>query len=579
VNPPRGDLRSSARTRLARLAALLAAAAWTAGGAAAASAVAPTPPAPVAPGAGIDRLDTHRIDAAFARYDREGSPGCAAGLVAGGRLAWARGYGLASLEQQVPNRPSTVFDLGSTSKQVTAAAVALLALDGRLALDDDVRKYVPELPDHGARITLRHLLTHTSGLRDYTDLLSFEGRREEDVTTVADALGAMARQRGVNFAPGAEFRYCNTGFFLASVVVERVSGKSLRAFAAERLFGPLGMTHTTYMDDHALVVPGRATGYAPRDGGGFRVEMSDWEQTGDGAVQSSVEDMALWASALDAGTAGGPGVARLLQEPGRLADGTPIDYGLGLFLDQHRGLRLVQHGGAWAGFRAMLARVPERGLAAVTLCNVASADTGTLALAVLDAALDAGPAPPPPPPAPVAADAAVLVPLAGTYVNEHLGEVAKVLTAGGTLRVDGLGLDGDLVAEGAGRFRSKGERLAIEFEPGGAALRVRAPGYGPRPARFDRVAAAAKPGPQVLADFTGSYVSAETGPPWLVRLAAGTLRLVLPAGDTAELEPLSDDLFSAEWGLVRFRRDATGRVTALSFTDRGLVDLTLRRAS
>jgi CubicO group peptidase (beta-lactamase class C family) len=152
----------------------------------------------------------------------------------------------------------------------------------------------------------------------------------------------IALQRGLNFEPGTEFRYCNTGFFLASLLVERASGRSLRAFATERLFAPLGMTHTLFMDEHTLVVPGRATAYEPRDGGGFRVAMSDWEQTGDGGVQSSIEEMALWATALDAGTVGGRALTELLETPGRLKDGTPLEYGLGLFLDTHRGLRLVR---------------------------------------------------------------------------------------------------------------------------------------------------------------------------------------------------------------------------------------------
>ncbi len=524
------------------------------------------------------RIDARRVDTAFAEYARAGSPGCATGLVEDGRLTWSRAYGLASLEQEVPNRPTTVFDLGSTSKQVTAAAVALLVRDGRLGLDEDVRRLIPEVPDYGRVITVRHLLTHTSGLRDYTDLLAFEGHREEDVTTVADALRAIALQRGLNFEPGTEFRYCNTGFFLASLLVERATGRSLGAFAAERFFKPLGMSHTLYMDEHTLVVPGRATAYETRAGGGFQVAMSDWEQIGDGGVQSSVEDLALWAAALDAGTVGGRALTDLLETPGRLQDGTPLGYGLGLFLDTHRGLRLVQHAGAWAGFRAMLLRVPERRLAVITLCNVGSADTTRLSLAVLDAALDARPAPPPGAPPAVAVDAARLRALAGLYVNEHLGEVARVAISGAGLRVEGLGVDGELVPEGGDRFRSRGERLTVAFDSAAARLEVSAAGYGPVPVVFRRVAPGAAPPPGRLAALAGSYASAEIGPAWSVRVAeGGALRLTVPAGDTADLQPVEDDLFDAGWGLVRFRRDDSGRGSGLTFTDRGLVGVTLPR--
>ena len=528
--------------------------------------------------AGAGRIDARRVDAAFAEYARAGSPGCATGLVEDGRLAWSRAYGLASLEQAVPNRPSTVFDLGSTSKQVTAAAVALLVREGRLGLDDDVRRLIPEVPDYGRVITVRHLLTHTSGLRDYTDLLSFEGRREEDVTTVADALRVIARQRGLNFEPGAEFRYCNTGFFLASLLVERATGQRLGAFAAERLFAPLGMRHTLYMDEHTLVVPGRATAYEPRAGGGFQVAMSDWEQVGDGGVQSSVEEMALWAAALDAGTIGGRALTDLLETPGRLQDGTPLGYGLGLFLDTHRGLRLVQHAGAWAGYRAMLLRVPERRLAVITLCNVGSADTTRLSLAVLDAALDARPAPPPAASPAAAVDPARLRALAGLYVNEHLGEVARVAPSGDGLRVEGLGVDGELVPEGGDRFRSRGERLSVAFDADAARLEVSAAGYGPVPVGFRRVAPGAAPPPGRLAALAGSYASAEIGPAWIIGIAeGGPLRLTVPAGDAADLQPVEGDLFDAGWGLVRFRRDASGRGADLTYTGRGLVGVTLPR--
>jgi len=307
--------------------------------------------------------------------------------------------------------------------------------------------------------------------------------------------------------------------------------------------------------------------------------MSDWEQTGDGGVQSSVEEMALWAAALDAGAIGGRALTDLLETPGRLNDGTPLGYGLGLFLDTHRGLRVVQHAGAWAGFRAMLLRVPERRLAVVTLCNVGSADTSRLSLAVLDAALDAGPSPSPtaPPPA-VTVEPARLQAVAGLYVNEHLGEVAKVVAVRGALRVEGLGVDGELVPEGDDRFRSRGERLGVSFDPQGARLEVSSAGYGPVPAVFRRVAGIGSLPPEGRAALAGSYANPEIGPAWVVQVAAaGPPRLTLPAGDVADLEPVEGDLFDAGWGLVRFQRDATGRVTGLAFTDRGLVGVVLPR--
>jgi hypothetical protein len=227
----------------------------------------------------------------------------------------------------------------------------------------------------------------------------------------------------------------------------------------------------------------------------------------------------------------------------------------------------------------MLLRVPERRLAVVTLCNVGSADTTRLSLAVLDAALDAGPSPPPAAPPAATIGTARLRALAGLYLNEHLGEVAKVEAAGAGLRVDGLGVDGELVPEGVDRFRSRGERLSVDFDTDGARFEVSAAGYGPVPVVFRRAARGPAPATERLASLAGSYASPEIGPAWIVSVATGgTLRLTVPAGDVADLQPVEGDLFDTGWGLVNFQRDETGHATGLTFTNRGLVGVTLRRA-
>ncbi len=281
------------------------------------------------------------------------------GVVADGAFVYTRGYGRANLEHDVAFTPQTVFDIGSTSKQFLATAILLLVEDGKLSLDDDIRKYLPEVPDYGQPITIRHLLTHTSGLRDYITLLTLAGWQMEDVTSPAQALDLVSRQKGLDFQPGAEFAYSNTGFFLPSLIVERVSGKGLAAFAAERIFRPAGMQATRYMDDHAAVVPGRATGYEPA-GTGFRVALSNWEQLGDGAVQTSIADLLKWDANFYAPTVGGARLVQALQTPGRLASGAPIDYGLGLFVGSYRGLPTVRHGGSWAGLPRRAAAIPGR---------------------------------------------------------------------------------------------------------------------------------------------------------------------------------------------------------------------------
>src|SRR5712671_3212067 len=239
-----------------------------------------------------DEKSAAAVDEVFGDLAKAGSPGCALGVYRGGQIIYSKGYGLANLEENVPITPESVFDIGSTSKQFTAASILLLEKQGRLSVNDDVRKYIPELPDYGQKITILHLLNHTSGLRDYLTLMELAGINTDSVTTDGDALQIIFRQKALNFAPGSDWLYSNTGFFLLSVIVKHVSGKTLREFAAENIFVPLEMTHTQYRDDHTSLIANRAMAYdAKEKGGGYRLDVSYFEQTGDGAVHTSVEDL------------------------------------------------------------------------------------------------------------------------------------------------------------------------------------------------------------------------------------------------------------------------------------------------
>jgi CubicO group peptidase (beta-lactamase class C family) len=267
--------------------------------------------------------------------------------------------------------------------------VLLLAERGRLSLDDDVRRYVPELPPHETVITLRHLLHHTSGLPNYVDLLARSGKRYEEVTTDDDALAALAGAPQLQFPPGTAFRYNDSGYFLLSLVVRRVTGCSLREFAAENLFAPLGMTDTRIVDDLTREVPGRAVPYA-RDGGAFQPVSSGWEQTGDGGVNTTVLDLAKWDANFYSGAVGGKALLAAMTSPGSLANGSPLPYAGGLFLDRFRGHRRVRHPGSWRGFCSELMRLPGRRLSVITLCNAGDAEPAALSEQIADLYLDAG---------------------------------------------------------------------------------------------------------------------------------------------------------------------------------------------
>jgi CubicO group peptidase (beta-lactamase class C family) len=353
-----------------------------------------------------DAVDTlaARVDAVMAEWSKPDSPGCAVGIVRDGGLALARGYGHADLEHGVANGPKTVFDIGSMSKQFTAAVIALLARDGKLSLDDDVRRFVPELPSYESPITIRHLLHHTSGLRDYTDLMALAGWQTDDWTTAEQALAMLVRQKELNFRPGARYLYSNSGYFLLSIIAARAGGQPFPDLARERIFAPLGLSSTHVHADHRQIVKDRAVGYS-RQGDRWTIAMSGWEQTGDGSVLTTVEDLARWVRNFDDPTVGGAALVDELLRKGRLATGEEIPYAGGLRHGTYRGLATVGHNGSWAGYRASLLRFPSEKTAVIVLCNAENAGPARIATRIADVALAArlGPAPAPSPTAAPAA--------------------------------------------------------------------------------------------------------------------------------------------------------------------------------
>jgi CubicO group peptidase (beta-lactamase class C family) len=312
------------------------------------------------------------VDSVLAPFASPQAPGCAVGVTRAGSLVFAKGYGMADLEHDTPITPDTRFNIASVSKQFTAMSIVLLSLDGRLSLDDSIRKWVPEVPSFGTVITLRQLLTHTSGLRDYFTLLAVSGWPSDGQLTEKQFLTLVGRQKNLNFAPGDEFLYSNTGYALLSIVVRRASGQSLRSFAAERIFKPLGMTHTEFRDDHTALIPQRALGYDP-SGSTYRINQPETDVVGDGGVYSTVEDLAKWDANFRSGRVGGQRAIAMLQEPARLNNGQAIPYALAMTIGEFHGLKTYSHSGAYGGYRSTLLRFPQRDMTIITLCNTSSA--------------------------------------------------------------------------------------------------------------------------------------------------------------------------------------------------------------
>ncbi len=531
--------------------------------------------APRSPGAspGLDG----RVDAVFAAYDRTDSPGCALSVIEDGRIVYERGYGMANLELKVPIAPASIFDIGSTSKQFTAASIVLLEQQGALSLDDDIRKYVPEIQAARRPITLRHLLHHTSGLRDYLELMTLAGIRTEDVSTDGDALQMLARQKDTNFLPGDEHLYCNSGFFLLSIVVKRVTGQSLREFAQARIFEPLGMRATRFHDDHTKIEPGRTTGYEPLEGGGFRIDMSNFEQTGDGSVFTNVLDLARWDQNFYDPMVGGKPLLETLQTRGTLTDGTSIDYALGLYLDDYRGLRRVSHGGSWAGYRAELARFPDQRFSVACLCNLGTASPSDLAMKVADIYLaDSFTRPAEEGLAAVGRDddkaggaqpvltAEELAGKAGLYRDEATEEILTVKANKGRLEVTRNGEIIVFVPLTHERFRGTGGdreiEVAFDASDGRRPRRLAFEQGRGRPRSFEAVTPLALSSRQ-LGGYAGTYWSEEIRASYTLAVENGSLALAAPNLPTARLIPTVRDVFATDTLSLRFDRDAAKKVT------------------
>jgi CubicO group peptidase (beta-lactamase class C family) len=386
--------------------------------------------------------NTARVDRLFDAFNKPDSPGCALGIIRDGEFIYRQGYGMASLELGVPLSSQSVFYMGSVSKQFTAASVVLAAERGLLSLDDNIRKHIPEIPDYGQPITLRQMLHHTSGFRDVLALLALSGRSAADTHPTPELLNLVARQKGLNYAPGEEYLYSNTNYFLLAETVSRVSKKPFSEFARENIFKPLGMTHTRFHDDRRVVVPGRIPAYSPGKDGSFFVDWSpNFDKVGDGGLMSSVDDLLLWDRNFYHTRLGKGTLLKELQTRGVLNNGSTIDYALGLTISQYRGLPVVQHNGSLFGYRTELVRFPEQHFTVICLCNVSTARS--VAQKIADIYLESRMKPPEAPPqrpTPESRrspdfhpDSSALARYAGTYRSEELNAVYRIGVEAGTL--------------------------------------------------------------------------------------------------------------------------------------------------
>ena len=331
-------------------------------------------------------LFNNRVDELFAEWDKPDSPGCAIAIIKAGELIYKRGYGMADLEHDIVISPESIFDIGSTSKQFTAMCIALLVHQGKLSLEDTLHDYIPEMVKYEHPITIRHLVHHTSGIRDYISLMDLAGMRFENEYPLEEVIGLLSQQKELNFVPGEEFLYSNSGYLLLAEVVKRISGHSLREFSDEHIFTPLGMKSTHFHDDLSEIVKNRAIGYSPTQGGGYQIDMSISDLIGDGCLYTNVEDLFKWDQNFYNNTLGGFGqdLIEMVTTVGTLNNGELLNYAYGLFIDEYKGLSIIQHSGSWMGYVAEFSRFPQQRYSVICLSNLSNINPSRLTRQIAD---------------------------------------------------------------------------------------------------------------------------------------------------------------------------------------------------
>jgi len=508
-------------------------------------------------------------DTVFRPWNSTHSPGCSVGIARASQVLLTRGYGMADLESGRANTGETIFESGSVAKQFTATAVLLLARDGKLRLEDPVQKYIPEMPTYDRPITIRHLLTHTSGLREWSSLVAWAGwPRGSRAHTQADLLDVVYRQKALNYPVGDYYSYTNSGYAIAMSLVEKVSGQSFQQFSRERIFKPLGMTHTQWRDDYTRLVPGRAQAYSRDDDGEWHLEMPFESVVGPGGLLTTVGDWLIWNEALTNNKLF-PGHGDSLATRMRLTSGREIQYALGQVVLDYRGQREVSHSGSTAGYSTYLARFPQaNNLSIAVLCNSTSGAAGQYVHQLADRLIPG----------------LGVVTLDTTRVNA--ADVAKYLGVYMNTRTHA---PIDVTTESAMRMRALpgnvfwnpgNQRIRFEMSPppsGTPSRMIVAYSDGDTVEYRYMARERWRPTPQQLRDFEGQYRSDEVGTTFQLKVVGDSLTMSLRPGSTIALRPSYQDAFVARGTAIWFTRDGSKRVTAMHLGESRMWDLTVPR--
>jgi len=516
---------------------------------------------------------TDAVDKLLSQWVKKDSPGCALAVIKDGKIIYKKGYGLANLELNIPITPQSVFYIGSVSKQFVTMCIALLTKQGKLSLDDDIRKYVPELPDYESSITVRHLIYHTSGLRDYLTLLGIAGvdygtYHEDDVVEL------IARQKELNFNPGEEYLYSNSGYFLLAVIVGRASGKSLREFAEQNIFKPLGMKNSHFHDDYRMLIKNRASGYFPAGKGEFRNFISTFDCVGSGGLFTSIEDLFLWDQNFYHHKVGGKDLIDLMHTKGKLSSGEELDYAFALGIGKYKGLRTVGHGGALGGYRSTLIRFPEQSFSVICLSNLSSFNPSRIGRQVTDIYLaDQFKEKAKPGAKPAEKTKFIKLPRknlqekVGAYIDPKTGAYRRLGLRGNTLILEASGQRFTLAAVNETEFEvlKAPVMMVIKFEKQnkGKPMLMHIYREGEQSETYESFKLA-KPTPAQLKEYAGDYYSDELQVTFHLALREGKLHFVHKNAPESPLQPTLKDKFTERGYRINFIRDKEKKLTGFT---------------
>jgi CubicO group peptidase (beta-lactamase class C family) len=499
-----------------------------------------------------------KIDSIFAIYDKPNSPGCALVILEEGKILYEKGYGISNLEYNIAINPSSIFHVASVSKQFTAAAIIRLSLQGKLSLNDDIRKYLPEVPDFGHTITFNHLLHHTSGLRDQWGLQGLAGWRDDDLIKEKDILEMLARQKSLNFLPGDEEVYCNTGYTLLGVAVKRISGISLREYVDSVFFKPLGMTSTHFHSDHAEVVPNRTSAYHKNENGKWKISIPVFDNYGATSLFTTVEDLAKWDENFYTKKVGGNDFINAMLVTGVLNNHTPQTYASGLYTETHNGYRTVQHSGSDAGYRSIFVRFPDEHFSVILLANLANIRVKNLSYKVADVFLvDKS-----------LKDGAIAFKTDSTVVKRWAGEYIDMITKStmefnyqnGDLQIDNTVLkpSSNVV------FADFNSKISCSFKGDSVNATCVLSAEGDINRTFEKVDRI-KLTPAQLQEYIGEFYSPELDTKYRITTNEAGLLVKIPRNEEMKFTPFIKDMFYGDFNIL-FSRNKKNKVTGFFVT-------------